>query len=164
MQASSPRNDFVYHISVSDDGNKDSAGGAGFETSRKRKLREDYQMKVTMVWNVMRTCYCSEDRTRPIVDLDFRTATFHDLEYRIFTIIDDDDIGIVDNMITLIGRLVYEGVPFEKVDEMVNRIRGVVDKAFRSGRPRERLDVMVTVKNQTGLPLEEYEAVLRPYS
>lgn len=157
MQSSSL--DFVYHIFVSDvASDKDSTGA---ESSRKRKLRDDRQMSVSFIWNVFKKCYCSDDQSRPVVDLDFRTERFKDLEYRLFTVVDEDDIGIVDEMVTKVGRVLYGGAKFEEVDEMVHQIRRVVDGAFRTGLRREKLDVMVTVKNQVGLPVDEYEAVLR---
>ncbi|KAL6182102.1 hypothetical protein ACLB2K_043525 [Fragaria x ananassa] len=151
--------DFLFHIFIFDvAGNKDSTTP---ESSRKRKLRDDHQMSVSFMWNVFRKCYCSDDRSRRVVDLDFLTAEFKDLKYQLFTFVDEDDIGVIDQMITKIGRPLYGGAKFEEVNEMVHQVRQAVVKAFQTGSRREKLDVMVTVQNQVGMPVDEYEEVLR---
>lgn len=75
--------DFAYQICVGDD------GGDQIQTN-KRKFRHDDEWKVSVVWNVIRSFYCSDDRTRLIVDVDFKTVTFHDLELGLFTKMDED--------------------------------------------------------------------------
>lgn len=146
--------DFAYQICVADD-------GGDLIHTKKRKFRHDDDWKVSVVWNVSRTFYCSDDRTRPIVDMDFKTATFQDMEFGLFTEMDEDGVGIIDRMLTLIGRIVEEGVPFEDVEAMITQIRQVVCAAVRSGRRKENLDIIVTVKNQSGLSHWEYEAMVR---
>lgn len=64
-------------------------------------------------------------------------------------------------MVPKIGRKLYGGAKFEEVNEMVHQVRQAVVKAFRTGPRREKLDVMVTVQNQVGMPVNEYEEVLR---
>lgn len=93
--------------------------------------------------------------------MDFKTATFHDMEFGLFTEMDEDGVGIIDRMLTLIGRIVEEGFPFEDIEAMITQIRQVVCPAVRSGRRKENLDIIVTVKNQSGLSHWEYEAMVR---
>ncbi|XP_024198895.1 uncharacterized protein LOC112202196 [Rosa chinensis] len=148
--------DFAYQICVADDHHDLDLD---LIPTKKRKSRHDDDWKVSIVWKVIRSFYCSDDRTRPIVDVDFKTATFRDMEFWLFTETDENGVGVIDRMLTVIGRIVEDGVPFNDVEEMIAQIRRVVCAAVRSGRRKENLDMMVTVRNQSGLPRREYEAM-----